>query len=226
MYKAIILDLDDTLYAYESLNEAAVSALQDYTCNIFGVSAEEFSKAYGWARNETKKMLGETGASHNRILYCQKTLEYLGKRPTKCALDMYEAYWGYMLKNMVLREGVLELLEYCADEKIKIGICSDLTTHIQHRKLRQLGITNYVDAIVTSEEAGAEKPAPVMFKMILSKLGVNPEDALYVGDSLKKDIMGAEAEGIKALWLSNKKSENYKTISSFDEIKGVLNGSK
>lgn len=226
MYKAIIFDLDDTLYAYESLNEAAISALQDYTCNTFGVSDEEFNNAYSWARKETKKLLAETGASHNRMLYCQKTLEYLGKKPTKGALDMYEVYWGYMLRNMKLREGALEILEYCANQNIKIGICSDLTAQIQHRKLKQLGIINYVDAIVTSEEAGAEKPAPIMFQMILNKLGVKPKEAVYVGDSLKKDIMGAEAEGIEALWLSNEKSENYKTILSFEEIKGVLDGSE
>lgn len=224
MYKAVILDLDDTLYEYESLNQEATGALRDYTCQRFAVSNVEFDRAFSLARAETKKVLGETGASHNRMLYCQKTLEYLGRRPVNGALDMYEVYWGYMLDHMALREGVMDMLVSCCRKGIKIGICSDLTAHIQHRKLKQLGIVDYIDAIVTSEEAGAEKPASVMFCMVLDKLKVDAKEALYIGDSLKKDVKGAIAEGIDALWFHDENDADYKTVASFDEIRGIIDG--
>lgn len=226
MYKAIILDLDDTLYEYEALNRQAVAALRDYTCQLCNVSAEEFDSAFSKARKDTKDILGETGASHNRMLYCQRTLENLGKKPTVAALGMYELYWGYMLEHMVLRDGVKEMLDLCRDRGMKVGICSDLTAHIQHRKLKTLGIDEYIDAIVTSEEAGAEKPNPIMFHMILNKLGVDARDAIFIGDSLRKDIEGAASQGIEPLWFHNGEHKSFRTISSFYEIRGILDGIK
>lgn len=226
MYKAIILDLDDTLYEYEVLNRQSISALRDYTCQLYKVSIEEFDQAFSKARKDTKDILGETGASHNRMLYCQRILENLGEKPTVAALGMYEIYWGYMLEHMALRDGVKEMLDLCLDRGIKIGICSDLTAHIQHRKLKALGIDEYINAIVTSEEAGAEKPNPIMFHMILDKLGVDAKDTIFIGDSLKKDIEGAASQGIEPLWFHNGMHTKFRTISSFYEIRGIIDGSK
>ena len=42
--------------------------------------------------------------------------------------------------------------------KIRIGIGTDMTAYVQYRKLEAIGVTSYIDFIVTSEEAGAEKP--------------------------------------------------------------------
>lgn len=226
MYKAVIFDLDDTLYEYEKLNEEAISVLRQYTCMRYQIIPSYFDMAFGHARKETKTMLVHTGASHNRLLYCQKTLERLGEKPVGGALDMYEVYWGYILKHMKLRDGVLDLLEYCSKIGIKIGICSDLTAHIQHRKLRKLGIDSWIDAVVTSEEAGAEKPAEIMYKLILNKLGVAPEHAIFVGDSLEKDVEGAQKVGIRTVWLHAENGSNWETASSFREVKEIIHVSQ
>ena len=158
MLRAVIFDLDDTLYEYEELNRIATAKLCAFTCERLRVSEQRFYAAYDWGRRETKRTLGNTGASHNRLLYCQKTLEYLGQRPVGLALEMYETYWGYMLEHMNLRPGAGELLGYCSKRGLKIGICTDLTAHIQHRKLKRLGLSELVSALATSEEAGIEKP--------------------------------------------------------------------
>jgi putative hydrolase of the HAD superfamily len=216
-YKAIILDIDDTLYDYASLNDLAIGRAVEMAREKYTVTQDEFLAAFSWARNETKKVLKDTGACHNRMLYFQKTLEKLGIPPADYALELYEAYWGYMLEHMQLSEGVTEFLDYCRNANLKIGICSDLTAHIQHRKLRRLGIAHYMDAIVTSEEAGVEKPDERMFTMILDKLDVSPSEALYIGDSLKKDVNGAEAVGIDVLWY-NGKEEDPRSVRSFREV--------
>jgi len=226
MYKAIIFDLDDTLYDYEQINEKAIQELCDYTCKQFGISASLFWEAFDWGRNITKQCLGDTGASHNRLLYCQKILEYIGQNPVCSALDMYEVYWGYMLDHMMLRDGAAELLEFCKENAIKVGICTDLTAHIQHRKIKKLGLAPWIHALVTSEEAGAEKPAPIMYQLILDKLKVSPEHALFIGDSLKKDVQGAELSGMKALWFHPHCDTSYRTISSLREVKEIIHAEK
>lgn len=223
MYKAIVFDLDDTLYNYSAIHDGAIIALREYTCSRYGVTYNAFDCAFQKAREDTKLLLNNTGASHNRMLYCQKTLENLGKNVIEGSLEMYEIYWGYILDHMKLRAGAKEVLKECNEMGIQIGVCSDLTAYIQHRKLRKLGIGKYIDAIVTSEEAGAEKPASSIFKLILEKLKVKPNEALFIGDSLRRDVEGAIAMGLDACWFHDgKPHEGYRTVSSFRDIRGII----
>lgn len=204
MIKAAIFDLDDTLYNYKEINKLAERELCEYTCTLLKISEQKFCEAFEYGRKATKEGLDDCAAQHNRMLYCQKTLEYLKIKPTLYALEMYDIYWDTMLENMVLNEGVIELFELLKERGLKIGICTDLTAHIQHRKIRKLGIDKYIDCIVSSEEVGREKPDPRMFNLCLMKLNVQPEEVIYIGDNLKKDIIGAQNVGIESFWLNGK----------------------
>lgn len=226
MYKAIVFDLDDTLYEYESLNREAIHIVYKHCCKQLGISESSFETALHQAKQEVKKRLKDTASSHNRLLYFQKLLECLEVCPTDLALVMYEIYWNHILDNMVLRDGAFELLTYCRQKQIKIGICTDLTAQIQHRKLKRLGIDKLIDAIVTSEEAGKEKPSEIIYQMILSKLTTAPKDTLFIGDSLEKDVEGPQRIGMKALWFHSCKDSAFPAIFDFNEIRGFLNEKK
>ena len=75
-----------------------------------------------------------------------------------------------------------------------------MTAHIQFRKLERLGISGYIDYMTTSEEAGVEKPDIRIFNMALNKLGLPPEEVMYIGDSYRKDVLGAKNTGILPVW--------------------------
>jgi len=87
----------------------------------------------------------------------------------------------------------------------KIAILSDLMTEIQTKKLHRLKIYPYIDVLVTSEEIGVEKPNPAMFLRVLNKMELLPNEAIMVGDSLERDIEGAEAIGMQAVLISKKR---------------------
>ena len=224
MYKGVIFDLDNTLYDYETINELAMNSLKEYSCSILKITEEQFKVAFKQARESTKINMADCAAQHNRIIYCQKTLEYLGRKPTSYALEMYEVYWGTMLDKMELNKGVLEIFQKLKELEVKIAICTDLTAHIQHRKIRKLGLQDYIDVLVTSEEAGCEKPNSNIFKLCLEKMNMNPDEVLYVGDSFSKDIVGANSVGIKPIWFnpSGEKQELFKNgimqIGSFEQL--------
>jgi 2-haloalkanoic acid dehalogenase type II len=57
------------------------------------------------------------------------------------------------------------------------------------------------DAVVTSEETRAYKPAPAIFHRALQRVGVPPDRALHVGDSLHADVSGAAAAGLSTAWV-------------------------
>ncbi len=72
-----------------------------------------------------------------------------------------------------------------------------------HGDLERLGIAKRVDVAVFSSEIGRRKPDPAIFRAALDRLGVEPGEALHVGDRLYEDVHGAAALGIRtvqALW--------------------------
>ena len=58
-----------------------------------------------------------------------------------------------------------------------------------------------MDFLVTSEEAGRDKPDSPIFELALKKAGCTPAEALMVGDNFTHDIIGAHRVGIDGLWL-------------------------
>jgi putative hydrolase of the HAD superfamily len=69
------------------------------------------------------------------------------------------------------------------------------------RVLAELGLSAALDAVVVSAEAGARKPDPAIFQMALDKIGCMNGEALFVGDSLETDVLGARAAGLRAFLL-------------------------
>lgn len=233
MIKGVIFDLDDTLYSYKDINDNAINKVCEYICKKLNINKENFYKAFELGRENTKKVMTyDCAAKHNRMIYFQKTLELLDENPISYALEMYDIYWNTMLETMKLNNGVIDLFEYLKRNKIKIAICTDLTTHIQHRKIRKLAIDKYIDCIVTSEEAGLEKPNPIIFELCLSKLGLGPQDTIYVGDSFKKDIIGSYNMGIMPVWFNENeincayKDIKFEHINSLTEVIEIFEKTK
>lgn len=67
--------------------------------------------------------------------------------------------------------------------------------------LAATGLAEHVDAVVASAAVGAAKPDPAIFAAALAALGVEPQRALHVGDTLELDVRGAQAAGIDAVLL-------------------------
>ena len=92
---------------------------------------------------------------------------------------------------------------------IRLGIGSDMTAWIQYKKLEKLELLTYFDFVVTSEEAGLDKPAPMFFNLCLKKAKCEPGECLFIGDNYLKDYRGALAAGMQALWFVPAHLESY-----------------
>ena len=221
-YKGILLDIDNTLYDYDNSHKIALNRVITFLKEKFFLSEKELNEAYTKARNLVQIELGHTAASHNRLLYFQKMLELLEINPLTYGLTVYDLYWDTFLASMKPFNGIYEFLE-----KYKNRICfvTDLTAHIQHRKIKELKLDQYSFLMVTSEEAGREKPHPYMFMAALKKMNLNADEVCMIGDSFNKDIVGASNLGIDAIWINLKKENKlYNTnivteVHSFEEIK-------
>ena len=190
-FQGILLDLDNTLYPYEAAHEPGLAAMLSAGQTLGHVSLPEAQAAFKKARKRINQSLQGTAASHNRLLYAQHMCEILQLNPSHHALTLYHAYWDAFLDNMKLYPAAGLFLERCLALDKKICLVTDLTAQIQFRKIEKLQIQDYLHAIVTSEEAGQEKPHANMFLLALEKLQLGKDDVVMIGDNFEKDILGA-----------------------------------
>ena len=107
-------------------------------------------------------------------------------------LDLEQTYWRTFLNNANLFDGVLELLDEIRLLGIPISIVTDLTAQIQFRKVVYFGLDKYFENIVTSEEAGNDKPHKSTFKLAVEKMNLDGDLVWMIGDNPVNDIGGAK----------------------------------
>lgn len=199
-FKGVLLDIDNTLYDYGSAHRAGLAAAASVLQRRLGLTPRRVLREYEAARSAVNRRLAGTAASHNRMLYFQRMMESLGANPMRHSLPAYSAYWRAFLADIRLDADVRAFLTRIRGARV--CCLTDLTAHIQHRKAVRLGLARFATAIVTSEEAGRDKPHPTIFRLGLEKIGLGPKDVCMVGDSFSKDIAGATRLGIRAFWLN------------------------
>lgn len=201
MIRGLLLDLDNTLYAYDPVHTVANAAANRLLAQALGTDEAVLAEAYKTGRHWVHHQLHGTASSHNRLLYYQRALEHLGHAPYPLALQAYRTYWGTFCAHMQYREGAQAFLQQCIHSGIRICLLTDLTADVQYQKIAALGLGPYLHHLVTSEEAGVEKPEAAMFQLGLDKLGLPATEVAMIGDNYEKDIEGALALDIRACWL-------------------------
>jgi len=225
MKKVLLLDLDDTLInSTESYAFGQKAAFKYIKKLVPRLTETRFNKLYQQAKEQTHKQLKHTASSHNRLLYFQKIFETLKLSPNPKQLDEIEdLFWKEANKKLKLYPNVKETLLAIKKHGLKICLVSDLTAEVQMEKLRKLRLNNLIDFIVTSEEAGADKPDPRNFKLALKKSQTKPNEAIMLGDDYVKDILGAKKAGIEGVYCGSKPAPkaDYQ-IQSFKELLPII----
>lgn len=199
--KCVIFDVDDTMYAYTKYNEIGMERLEEYVKEHFSVSAAAFRESYERMREETEERLGvNNAAAHSRHIWIQNLLEEWNAPLFPHVSEMYWSYWGTVLDVCEPEPGLLECLGWLKDRGIRIGVGSDMTAMMQYEKLKRLGAAPYPDFIVTSQEAGVEKPHAEFMKRCIAKSRTAASQCLFVGDNFIKDVQGAAECGMHGVW--------------------------
>ena len=198
---AVLFDTDNTLYPYDPAHAAALKAVREKAVVKFAIAPEIFDNAFADARRQVKARLEGKAASHSRLLYLQRMLEIMGLgSQVLTALDFEQTYWRTFLSNTVLFDGIKDLLDEMRLLGIPTAIVTDLTAQIQFRKIVYFGLDHYFDFIVTSEEAGFDKPHEAPFLIAVEKMRPKGDCIWMIGDSAHSDIRGAK-DAINAVTL-------------------------
>ena len=114
----------------------------------------------------------------------------------ECAVAMTRA-WEHA-EHFELFEDAPPVLDDLRSRGLKLGLVSntgrDLDAFVEHHNLD-------VDAAIGSGAFGRTKPHPAIFRAVLERIEVEPQDAAMVGDSIEDDIDGAHAAGIERAFL-------------------------
>ena len=228
--RAAVFDLDDTLYAFErpgGPNDAALRELADYAAPKLGIGPEAFIAEVAASLREQKRLSGPGNPGyHSRCVRYARLLEARGL-PLRLALDFVDFYWKALFARIRPAPGAADLLRACRARGLRVGLGTDMTAIEQFRKMETLGLLDLVDFVASSEESGIEKPNPGLFALVAEKAGCAPERIVFVGDNLRKDVLGSAAAGMRGLWLqpdaaARAERPDVASAASLDEIAAAL----
>lgn len=204
--RGVLFDLDDTLFDH---NHATISALAEL-CAVepafLAWPAEELRARHSAMLEElhTEVVAGRVSlddARHERfrrLLAAVSDAAHPAARPMQLAHCYRNAY----KQSYRPVAGAPDLLKALRDEGVAIGIVTNNLTAEQQLKLERCGLDSFIDALITSEDAGIAKPDPAIFVKALDRLQVRASDAVMVGDAWATDIEGALAASIRPVWFN------------------------
>ncbi len=206
MIKAVFLDWFNTLARFEPPREELhCQALQD-----FGIEASPRKVMRGllladryWFEEDIKSKVrarspeeqAEVGLRYQEILLTEAGVKVTKELLLKIVKKTQELYKGI---TFALFEDVLPALKTLKGQRFILGLLTNLNRDMAPI-CRQLGLEPYLDFVVTSEEAGSDKPQPPIFLAALEQARVNPSEAVHVGDQYKIDVVGARGVGISPI---------------------------
>ncbi|WKZ30076.1 MAG: HAD family hydrolase [Candidatus Dojkabacteria bacterium] len=209
MFKALLLDLDDTLIKSSQLYEKALHFASDYIADKYAMDKEMFFQVALEKDTLVRRNFPTVHTRHSRILVFRNALDEMEIKYDLSSLpDAEDIYWNYFRQNIEVYDGVLETLAVLKKHKIKTAIVSDGGLSLRIRKTQQAGLLPFIDEIFASEEVIFEKPFSAIFTLTLNRLGVEGNEAIMLGNNYKNDIRGAQLVGIRAGLFDPKKDGN------------------
>ena len=186
-FSAVAFDLDGTLYPDSQL----FFRLVPFLCKN-----QRLLRAMGKARTQLRNS-GNYGGDFYE-LQARAMGEILGEDAEKVRETtdrlIYRG-WVPLFKKVKLFPHLRETLDAFRAAGIRMGVLSDFPPKA---KLEIMGLADYWDVMLCSEESGRLKPDPVSFLEMARKLEKQPEEILYVGNKVSYDVEGAHSAGMKA----------------------------
>jgi putative hydrolase of the HAD superfamily len=189
-FKAIIFDLDDTLYPEHAFVVSGFSAAADWLSTQVGMPAHQCAGG-----------LNDLFAAGVRGRTFDLWLDQVGLSQELVA-GMVSAYRVHT-PMLNLYEDVIPTFTSFREAGLSFGLLTDGYADVQNRKIASLNIRPWFHAITLSDELGRHcwKPSPVPFQRTLDRLGVAGGEAVYVADNPEKDFLGARAAGLESIRL-------------------------
>lgn len=247
MTTTVIFDLDDTLMVELESNDQAFLATCRRAEERFGVDAEalreairdeaeqlwrdgpliDYCDAIGMASWEG--LWGDFSGDHPNFKVLSKWI------PSFCLQAWSRALAGCGVQDPDVAEQVSvafraerrvrhrlfpearEVLEACS-QRCRLALLTNGVPDIQWTKIRAVDLESHFQAVVISGEVGVGKPDRAIFELTLERMGAVADEAVMVGNSLRRDIAGAKGAGVRAIWMNSTDPEAAVQVVADEQI--------
>jgi len=204
MIKAVFFDFYNTLVDYDPPREET----QSKVLGELGIKvnpkalrrpimvADDFL-----SQEHARLSLGKRSKEETMALYGQ----YQGMILREAGLEASAELIGNILKKwmsidlkMALYKDVAPALDELKERGLTLGLISNVDRDIS-ADYEKLGLGNWLQLKITSQDVGFSKPHPEIFQAALKQAGVKPAEAIYVGDQYQIDVVGANGAGMRGI---------------------------
>lgn len=195
--RAIIFDLDDTLYSRRGAAERTFPGMLREL--LYTNRSEEFIAE---AVELMMSKVSRNSMVHDGV-FSALTEAYPTDKPFSRELCL-DYYYEHISEFAELFPGTRELLIRLRERGMKIGVLTNITAarlYSQKKKIEALGLESLVDLIIFSGEVGIHKPDRRLFDLAAERLGVKNEECVFVGDDPESDVRGALGADMEAFFI-------------------------
>ena len=202
MPRAVLFDLDDTLFDHRRSARAALTQLHSLHGRGTDLDAFERHHTRFLEIMHREVLAGRVGLDEARRERFRRVFLAFGIALDDENVDAVASSYrtGYMSARRAL-DGAADLLR-AVRPHARVGIVTNNLLEEQQDKLAYCGLAALVDELIASHDVGVSKPDRGIFDIALGRLGVDAVDAVMVGDSWANDIVGAVNAGIRAIWFN------------------------
>lgn len=216
---AVLFDLFDTLVLFERerlpelhVNGRTIRSTAGHLHEALRRFAPEvelgdFVNALVWSWQEAERVRNET---HREVTAPERFAALFGRLgldparlPAETIPTLLATHMRELSKAMVFPAHHRALLQELRQAALRMAVVSNFDyTPTARFVLERAGVADLFDAIVVSDEVGWRKPKAVIFERALARLAVRSDRALFVGDRADIDVAGAQAVGMRAVWVN------------------------
>jgi HAD superfamily hydrolase (TIGR01549 family) len=224
--KGVLFDLGDTLI------EASPSASETFQMIVASekvyVSADQVKQAFLTAEEELgdkfMQQVGKMPITEFFGIWNFHVLKALNITDRTLARKIYQQWYNTI--EIALFPDVVPILTDLKNKRIKTGIITSAYEEEIQKICEIVSLDRSLfDVVVGSDTIKRAKPEPDIFMYTLNILGITPEEAIYVGDNLKKDYRASENIGMNPILIvrhDNDVPENVEYITGLASLLGYL----
>lgn len=230
--KAVLFDLDETLIdspaglgaahravakqLHDSLSKHKINVNEDAVRSKLSDFDDQMNKETKYDRDEWWPVLVAKLSKKRKV-------------PDNITKELTRLYWTAYSGASKPYPNAESILNYLKEKGYKLGLVTDTDGKpgMKARRLKRLPFIGLFDAVVVGgDDMVKTKPSPESFLFAASKLGLNPEECVMVGDKPFTDIKGAKAAGMRTILVKRRdwgtKEKAYFTVESLKELKKIL----
>jgi putative hydrolase of the HAD superfamily len=207
MPKAILLDMDDTLLAFDAATHIAKEKVcTDYVAghncpfDVAGLRrAIDKVKSWYWADPDRHRR-GRLHLQQSRREVFELAFDALSWPHPEDAREMADSYSALQMQEVTLFPESIPTLQALSSRQLKLGLVTNGESRGQRSKIDRFDLARHFDHLLIEEEVGVGKPDVRVFELALSQLGVHASEAWMIGDNLVWDVDAPQKIGIFSIW--------------------------